>query len=141
MRSHSLLLALVAAVVGLSTVSDAAQPISVYKEMQAKASEYFEIEVTDVDAKSTESDEVRSTRYRSKAVVKKIHRSRSKVAVGDTIRIEYVRTARKPGFEVPGPAPNPGMAVGDAGPAYLKRVNDSHVFTLAAEAYSFERLP
>ena len=134
MLLKSLAPAVVAIAVG--AVSFAALPPSAYKSWQKEAPEHLAVKVRSVKTSETNKPNWVEVAVTVQVQVKQIHRSRSRLKIGDVIAIYYERRMFKGPWT--GPAPVPLLVQGQDYPAYLKKVQQG--YESAAGAYSFSEM-
>ena len=108
-------------------------PPSAYEAMQAKASEYVEIEALQVAVEPGSTPESQNVEILAR--VEKVLRTSNKLTADDVIRIQYQVTARPKGWVGPGEIPI--LREGARTVAYLKPVGNNEYYTTAAGRMSF----
>lgn len=112
-------------------------PLTSFKAMQAKAPEFFVINVQSV---KTDRNAAGDVVVRAQALVQKVERTASGVKAGSVIHIVYTLHHRDPEHPLPGPQQLPIIKAGVTCPAYLVKTPGEDAYSPAAEAKSFETL-
>lgn len=108
-------------------------PPSAYEAMQAKASEYLEIEVLRVDVEPGSA--ANEQKVNVLALAQAVTRTASGLRAGDIVHIVYTLTERPPGWAGPGQIPL--LTEKERTVAYLTKNEPSGDFSPAAGAMSF----
>jgi len=110
-------------------------PPSAYEAMQAKASEFFEVEILRADIQPDEA--ANETKITLTARVEKAFRSSTGISEGSVITIIYAVVDRPTGWAGPGRVPI--LKQGDKKVAYLEKSPKPNQYLPAAGAMTFER--
>ena len=108
-------------------------PPSAYEAMQAKATEFLNIEVLQVDIEAGKSPD--EQRVHIKAMIEKVNRTANGLKDGGIVNIVYTVTAHPSGWT--GPREIPILSEKDKTVAYLARVENSLEYQPTAGAMSF----
>lgn len=122
-----------ALVLFLASTAMAELPPSAYEAMQAKAPEFFEIEILRTDVQPG-TNEKKTTLT---ALVAKVFRSSSGVTKGAVITITYSEVNRPAGWVGPGRVPI--LKEGDKKVAYLEKGPKTNQYLPAAGAMTFQQ--
>ena len=110
-------------------------PPSAYESMQAKATEFLEVEVLSVDVKPSEATNEKKITLIAR--VGKAFRSATGVGEGAVISITYSEVARPTGWVGPGRVPI--LKEGDKKVAYLEKGPKPNQYLPAAGAMTFQQ--
>ena len=122
-------------VIFLTATMMAELPPSAYEAMQAKAPEFFEVEVLRVDVKPSEATNEKKITLTAR--VGKTFRTATGISEGAVITITYTEVARPTGWVGPGRIPI--LNEGDKKIAFLEKGPKPNQYLPAAGAMTFER--
>ena len=108
-----------------------------YAAMQQFAPESVTVTVKRTEVIRTRDGGTSYCDVKAEVEIVSLERSKSKLRVGDCIKIEYSTVERS--IPVAGPSPIPLLQVGQTHPAFLESTNTRCVYSPAARGWSFEK--